>query len=179
MKLIFVRHGESEANVGIRRFGTEDTKITPNGKEQARKVGKELKEKYKIDMIFCSPFKRCVQTLENILEENPIQVPVFMSKLIEERDYGLYKGMEQNLADLEELDQDIKINREMGVESLVDLRKRTDLFLEDLKLEEKSSTILIISHCDTIKMMLSKLTGKNWDEIEVKNGSITVFEKFK
>lgn len=180
MKLIFVRHSETEDNVRHVFQGKNDGKLTKEGIRQAKELGKELKEKHKkIDMIFCSPLGRCVETLENILMEYPIEGPVFMSKLIEERDFGEYTGAESVLVDWDELDKDSKINREMGVESLEDIKKRTNLFLEDLKLEDKNSTVLIVSHYGPIKMMTSIITGKELDRVDVENGSITVFEKFE
>jgi len=178
MKLILARHGESEANV-IHRFGLDDVKLTLKGIEQAKTVGKELKEKYKIDMVFCSPFKRCVETLEAILIEYPIDGPIFMSKLIQERDFGEYIGMETQLVDWEEMDRDNKINDEMGVESLANLGKRINLFLEDLKLEDKNSTILVVSHREAIRMMISKITGKNFEETEARNAEIMEFDYSK
>lgn len=175
MKLILVRHGESEANVD-NIFGFDDTKLTKKGFEQAKMVGRELKEKYKIDMVFCSPFDRCMQTLEGVLDEYPIEGPIFMSKLIVERDFGEYMGMEDTLVDMEELSEDNKLNREMGVETLASLLKRVNLFLEDLKLEDENSTVLVISHEWVIKTMVAKITGKKFDEITVGNGSIHEFE---
>ena len=179
MKLILVRHGESEANANHILQGQSEGKLTQKGIEQAKKVGKKLKEKYKIDMVFCSPLKRAVKTLENILSEYPIEGPVFMCKLLEERDFGEYSGMETQLIDWKEMDQDNKVNKELGVESLSELQKRANLFLEDLKLEDENSTVLVVSHGGPIKMMINKLTGKDLDEIEVKNAEILVFEEFK
>jgi broad specificity phosphatase PhoE len=143
MKLILVRHGETEKN--------DEGVLTPKGIGQVKKVGKELKEKYKIDMVFCSPLKRAVETLENILDEYPIEGEIFMSKLIEE----------------------------MGLEPLTDFVKRVNLFLEDLKLEDENSTILVISHEGPIKIMVAKITGKKYKEMKVPNGSISVFEDFR
>ncbi len=176
MKLILVRHGETDANKNGIIQGVDDNKLNSTGIEQAKEVGKELKKKYKIDMVFCSPLGRCVETLNNILEEYPIEGEIFMSKLIEERDFGEYTGREDVLVDWEEIDKDNKINKEMGVENLLDLKKRTDLFLEDLKLEDENKTILVISHHGPIRMMISKLTGKNPDDIKVENGKILEFE---
>jgi broad specificity phosphatase PhoE len=176
MKLILVRHGETDANKNGIIQGVDNNKLNSTGIEQAKEVGKELKKKYKIDMVFCSPLGRCVETLNNILEEYPIEGEIFMSKLIEERDFGEYTGREDVLVDWEEIDKDNKINKEMGVENLLDLKKRTDLFLEDLKLEDENKTILVISHHGPIRMMISKLTGKNPDDIKVENGKILEFE---
>jgi len=179
MKLILVRHGESEANAKNILPGSDDGgKLTTKGIEQAKKAGKELKEKYKIDMIFCSPLKRAVETLENILIEYPIEAPVFMCKLLEERDYGEYSGLDENLIDWEEMDKESKLNDEMGVESLAELRKRANLFLEDLKLEEVS-TVLVVAHGELLKMIVSILNGKEYGGKDIENAEILVFEEFK
>ena len=179
MKLILIRHGETEGNANHIVGGLDDSKLNKKGIEQAKKAGKELKEKYKIDMIFCSPLKRCVETLENILGEYPFEGQIFMSKLIEERDFGEYVGMEDVMVDWEDINKINKINREMGVESLPKLEKRINLFLEDLKLEDENSTVLVVSHDWAIRMMISKITGKDIDEIKVENATILAFEDFK
>jgi len=176
MKLILVRHGETEENSNHIISGIDESKLTKKGIGQARNLGKELKEKYKIDIIFCSPLKRCVNTLENILEEYPFEGQIFMSKLIEERDFGEYTGMEDVLVDWDDINKINKINREMGVESLPELEKRINLFLEDLKLEDEDSIILAVSHDWAIRMMISKITGKDLDEIRVDNAEINEFE---
>ena len=177
MKLILVRHGETDSNLNRILQGRDGTHINQKGKEQALEVGKKLKEKYgKIDMVFCSPLNRCVETLDCILMEHPIDGQILMSKLLEERDFGEYEGVESYMIDWNILNSDSKENKEMGVESLGSLQKRAELFLEDLKLENENFTILVISHDGPIKMMVSKLTGKSFDEIKVDNGEIIEFD---
>lgn len=175
MKLIFIRHGETEANAKRIIQGRESNKLTERGKEQAKEVGKQLK-KYKIDMVFCSPLDRCIETLENILEECPINKEIFISNLLEERFLGEYIGVNLDDIDWKEIDQDNKINQEMGVESLADLKKRANLFIEDLKLEKNDSTILIVTHGDLLKIMLSLLNKKTPEENALKNAEIYEFD---
>jgi len=176
MKLILVRHGQTDANKNGIVQGVDDNKLNSTGIEQAREVGKELKKKYKIDMVFCSPLVRCVETLNNILEEYLIEGEIFMCKLIEERDFGEYTGVEEKNINEKELNQKNKLTEEMGVEDIESLKKRSQLFLEDLKLEDENKTILVISHHGPIRMMINKLTGKNVDDIKVENGKILEFD---
>lgn len=178
MKLIIVRHGQTIANSKKIIQGKIGGKLTEKGIEQAKEVGKHLKEHHKIDMVFCSPLDRCVETLNNILEEYPIEGEILMSNLIEERSFGEWEGMEDYMIDWEKLDEDSEENQEMGVESWKDMGKRVELFLEDLKLEDGEKTILIVSHGGPIRLMINKITNQElpYGEIEVKNGQIFEFD---
>lgn len=168
MKLIIVRHGETVANTKRIVQGRESNKLTEKGKEQAKEAGKQLK-KYKIDMVFCSPLDRCVETLENIMTECEIEAEIFICNLLEERFMGEYVGSSLDDINWKEIDEDNKINREMGVESLVDFRKRVELFMEDLKLEDDDKTVLVVSHAGPIEIMVNKITGK---DMEIKNAQV-------
>lgn len=178
MKLIIVRHGETEANTKHILQGKDDGKLTQKGVEQAREVGKNLKNKYKIDMVFCSPLGRCVETLNSILEEYPIEGEFFMSKLIEERDFGGYSGIESSKINWEEINLENKKNKEIGIESWSEIKRRVELFMEDLKLEDNNKTVLIVSHAGPIRVMINWLKNENlpYNQIEVKNAQIMEFE---
>lgn len=178
MKLIIVRHGETEANAKKILQGKDGGKLTEKGKQQAKEVGKHLRDHHKIDMVFCSPLDRCVETLNTILEEYPIEGEILMSNLIEERDFGEYTGTESHLIDWDEFDENNKINRAMGVESWSEVKKRVELFLEDLKLEDGDKTVLVITHAGPIKVMVNKLNNQDlaYGEISVNNGQIMEFD---
>lgn len=51
----FLRHAESEFNIGI---STEDSPLTLKGIDQASKLSGTY------DLVICSPLRRCIQTLE-------------------------------------------------------------------------------------------------------------------
>ncbi len=177
MKLIIVRHGETVANTKKILQGKDGGKLNEKGIKQAQEAGKHLKN-HKIDMVFCSPLDRCVETLNNILEEYPIESEIFMSNLIEERDFGEYTGTDSSMINWKELDEDNKVNREMGVESWNDVKKRVELFMEDLKLEDGEKTVLIVSHAGPIRIMINKITNQElpYEEIEVNNGQVMEFD---
>jgi len=58
MRLILVRHGETEENVAKITQGHMPSKLTKQGIEQAKKLALRLKDE-KIDKIFVSDLKRC------------------------------------------------------------------------------------------------------------------------
>lgn len=71
-KFIFVRHGESEGNIG-KFFAKPETPLTNNGQEQAKKLIEELKNE-KIDVIISSPFLRTLETAKPIAKKLGIEI---------------------------------------------------------------------------------------------------------
>ncbi len=79
-KFIFVRHGEAEHNVAFHEVGDsaftdpkyKDARLTEKGIQQARATGVAL-QNLKILDIWSSPLTRCIQTAEEIFEENNVQ----------------------------------------------------------------------------------------------------------
>lgn len=90
-KFIFVRHGESEANLA-NRIGKIDTRLTEKGREQARETGRMLNGK-NIKTIVCSDYLRAQQTAEIIAGELSIDIKdVKIIKDLGERRMGKYEG---------------------------------------------------------------------------------------
>jgi len=179
MKLIIVRHGESEENsLGILQ-GLLPGKLSEIGIVQAEKLGKRLSEE-KFDIIYCSPTSRCQETLQYISKFIDSTIPIVTSDLIRERDFGQFNGKSWKEINFDELDIDTPENRKMGVESLVDVDKRIKQFLEEIKSKHQNETVLIVSHSNPIRMMLANLLQKTFfeilKEIKISNASISIFE---
>ena len=71
MKIIFVRHGESEHNA--RKSDEKNTPLTKKGREQAISLGKRLR-KYKISSIYTSTLLRAKETGKIV--SDIIKVPI-------------------------------------------------------------------------------------------------------
>jgi broad specificity phosphatase PhoE len=99
MKTIyFVRHGESEANAAsIAAGGGLDVELTEDGRQQAHRVGEDLKNK-KIDLIVSSPMKRAFQTA-NIIADiiGYDKSKVLVNELFTERNLGELTGAKNEL----------------------------------------------------------------------------------
>lgn len=95
MKLVLVRHGESEWNLQNRFTGWIDVDLTEKGVNEAKEGGKALKELgYSFDVAFTSFQKRANKTLNYILEEiDQLYLPVFKSWRLNERHYGALQGL--------------------------------------------------------------------------------------
>lgn len=94
MKIVLVRHGETEGNLKGLYEGKKDSSINENGRIQARYLGQLLK-KYRFSKIYCSPQKRCTQTLSLILEnlENKTNDISYLEEL-KEIDFGAWEGLD-------------------------------------------------------------------------------------
>ena len=74
MKLLFIRHGESEANLrGVFAGGDDDTPLTDIGRGQAIKAGRSIFGE-KIDAIISSPLSRTKETAQLVAQENKMKL---------------------------------------------------------------------------------------------------------
>ena len=70
MKLVLVRHGESEWNKLNLFTGWMDVDLSDKGREEAKNAGKVLREDgYDFDICFTSYLKRAIHTLNIALDE--------------------------------------------------------------------------------------------------------------
>ncbi|PSL33221.1 2,3-diphosphoglycerate-dependent phosphoglycerate mutase [Chitinophaga ginsengisoli] len=95
IKLVLLRHGQSEWNLENRFTGWTDVDLTVEGIAQARHAGQLLKERgYSFDIAFTSVLKRAIKTLDFALEEmDLLWIPVQKSWRLNERFYGALQGL--------------------------------------------------------------------------------------
>lgn len=95
MKLVLVRHGESEWNQKNLFTGWTDVDLSEKGHEEAKQAGKLLKEQnYDFDLCYTSYLKRAIHTLNHILDEMDRDwLPVEKTWKLNERHYGALQGL--------------------------------------------------------------------------------------
>lgn len=97
MRLVLLRHGESVWNKENRFTGWTDVDLSENGVKEAENAGKLLKEKgYSFDIAFTSVLKRANRTLEIVLKEMNLNIPVNYSYRLNERHYGALQGLNKD-----------------------------------------------------------------------------------
>lgn len=94
IKLVLVRHGESEWNKKDLFTGWVDVDLTKKGIEQAHDAGKILRQKgFTFDVAYTSVLKRAIRTLWIVLDElDRMWIPINNSWRLNERDYGALQG---------------------------------------------------------------------------------------
>ena len=146
MRVIFIRHAQSEYNV--KNLVNQDFKIkvdiTEYGRRQAKEAGKKL-ENEKFDIIFVSDFLRTQQTAKIVLGEREIEIKV--NKKINEIKLG-YEGEDAELYRKDRRTSGMKINlfkKSEELESFHDVKLRIEKFVNWLK-NEKYKIVLIVTH---------------------------------
>lgn len=131
MKILVIRHGQTNWNVKNRIQGRTDTNLNQKGIEQAYEVSKNLEDK-KIDLIISSPLKRTRQTAEVI--NNKRNIPMIIDNRLIEISYGEMEGKLANeIKNREGFGNMVEGKVYKNAETSEDFIKRVFDFLEDLK----------------------------------------------
>ena len=95
MKLILLRHGESQWNLENRFTGWVDVDLTKKGQIEAREAGLLLKEsQFKFDLVLTSYLRRSIDTCKICLKElNNDDAIVNSNWRLNERHYGNLQGL--------------------------------------------------------------------------------------
>jgi probable phosphoglycerate mutase len=153
MKLYFVRHGESTANL-LREFSNHGFKhpLTEKGIAQANQL-KESLQSLKFALIYSSPVLRAVQTAQILADH--LSAPLQIADSLREWDVGVYEGTTdpQGWELHRQVQEDWFFRKKMdskmpGGESFNDIRKRFLPFVEKLIHDGQKSeqNILLVAH---------------------------------
>lgn len=95
IKLVLIRHGESEWNKLNLFTGWTDVDLSEKGLEEAKNGGRLLKEAgYQFDIAFTSTLKRAIHTLWHVLDElDQVYLPTVKDYRLNERHYGALQGL--------------------------------------------------------------------------------------
>ncbi|MBI3033632.1 histidine phosphatase family protein [Candidatus Woesearchaeota archaeon] len=178
MRLILVRHGETEDNVKGILQGHMPGRLTEKGMWQAKKLAVRLRDE-RIDAIFSSDLKRASDTCEEIARLH--NAPVFHTPELREVNYGVLEGGRWD--DLRRARSESRLHKvdfapENG-ESYRRLRERAQGFLEFLFREYKGKTVVVCSHGGFNRMAIGILLKKPIEEaaeIEQHNACLNIIE---
>lgn len=98
MKLVLLRHGESEWNRLNLFTGWTDVPLSEKGEKEAVTAGQVLKqEDFDFDLCYTSLLKRAIHTLNYTLKElDRDWLPVYKTWILNERHYGALQGLNKS-----------------------------------------------------------------------------------
>jgi broad specificity phosphatase PhoE len=180
--IYIVRHGQTDMNRDRVFRGRLDPPLNTLGHEEARAVAARLKGE-PVSFILSSPLLRATQTAEAIGRLRSVGVRT-VRELID-IDFGKWQGMsEKNVMKRHGrlLHQWLKEPHKVtfpGGESLQDVRKRLEVFIDLLQAQFAGRTGVVVSHRVTLKVLVSilaEIPPKNFWNIRIDTASVSIFE---
>lgn len=157
MRVIFLRHGETDSNVEGRMQGQYDTALNARGEDQARTVGRVLRQQERIDAVYSSDLKRAFRTAEIVADG---QWSVIPEPKLRER----FMGKMQNLlrVDAQKIaEREGKRLLDYGESSKELTARLVEGYLEVLADAETKGyrTILLVSHGSALTHLFKQLAS--------------------
>ncbi|MFC1865661.1 histidine phosphatase family protein [Chloroflexota bacterium] len=178
LKLILVRHGETDWNRILRIQGAKsDSPLNQKGMQQAEDLASRL-ERENIRAVYSSPLKRALNTAKAIATRHRLEV--ITTPLLREIEAGELEGVataELGTRFSYYLIRDGVEKRIPGGESLTDLQERCWGFIEQIKQDYTSGSVLLVSHYFAILSVICavlELPLANIMRLRMSNASISI-----
>jgi broad specificity phosphatase PhoE len=177
VKLLLVRHGETDHNSDDLISGQVDVKLNETGVRQAKRLANRMDD-WDIDSCYSSDLKRTYKTVGRVAERHGLDIRI--SKDLRERAFGEFEGRPKDdwRQKVRNSDQErIKISSEKG-ESLNEVGERLVNQLERISRENKQDeAVLVGSHSVAIKAAILRvfdLKGRYYGKLEQGNAALTI-----
>lgn len=161
--LLLIRHGETVDNVNRIMQGQTPGRLTDNGVEQARLLGKQLAHMH-IDAFVSSDLKRAVDTCIEIAaphfngDKDKALAAIDQTILLRERDWGGFTG--RFIPDL----KDAKWTDD--IESQDDMLQRAAKFIDYIRRNYDGKTVAAVGHGIINKAIQAVFYGKEMRDIK-------------
>jgi alpha-ribazole phosphatase len=157
-KIYFVRHGQTYANIDKVWHGQTDTELTPEGIEQARKLGAYFSNYLTPTVIYSSTLQRARITAEAI--GTRFDLPVFQDPRLMELDLGDWEGETfKSLSSSDNNTLDELVNNpdffSPNGESQNVVKLRMVAAITDITAKHQDENIVIVSHGVAISIAIA------------------------
>jgi len=162
VRLILVRHGETEWNAEGRYQGWTDVPLNETGKRQAVALGRRLARE-DIHAIYASDLRRAWETAMIIAA--PHGLPVRSERRLREIDFGIWEGL--TYSEIKQRHPQILTAWEAdplsvvlpGGESLGQVSTRIQATLKDIAQAHQDQTVLLVAHGGSLQVLLCLALG--------------------
>lgn len=157
MRLIIVRHGETEHNATGIVMGHARVPLNARGRTQARLVANRLRSE-PIDIIYSSDLPRAAETAQIIAQRHPA-VRLVETDRVRERSMGEYEGQHRSVlaAATKQATTPATDWRPASGESVRDLKQRAVAWLNQALIDHPRATVLLVSHGGFIYLLLEHI----------------------
>lgn len=183
-RLIFIRHGQSEANEQNRFAGQTNVPLTELGKAQAKCAAEYITKRETINKIYSSDLQRAHNTALPVSELTG--TPIIDAKELREICAGIWEGRLVSEIEIEYEQEfhtwrkDYANARLPGGESVQEVYERVVPFVKKIAKENDGLTLLFASHASPIRAVDCNSRGWGWQRMSdvpfVNNSAISIFE---
>ena len=178
MKLLFIRHGQTETNTrGVMHRSNDEDGLSTLGKQQAEKLV-EICKNHLVEILYSSPEKRALETATII--SNAMNVPMKTLPNLRERNWGDWEGKPwdevKKILDPMTLDERYKFVPPNG-ESWQQMEHRLKEIL-DYVTSQKVKSIAVVTHGGALRGLMPLLTNAPKEssfKYDFKNASVSFF----
>jgi alpha-ribazole phosphatase len=179
MRLLIARHGQTKHNLDRRYQGITDAPLNETGRAEAGQLADRLLGE-KLDAIYSSDLKRCVQTAELVAKKNNLNIN--QDGRLREISFGKWEGMSydeiqaQSPDLLEKWMNDPAHIPPPNGETLIQLATRVKSAVEEIKPRHAEQTVLFVTHGGVIRTLLCLSLGIDLNrhlQFESATGSIS------
>ncbi len=170
MKLLLLRHGETDWNVANKIQGSTDIPLNVLGKEQAKQAANYIdKTEYNIECIYTSGLQRALQTAEIIGEE--LGLCVLSKDGLEEMSFGEWEGRswkaigEENSSVYQRWHKERRYTNTPSGESYDEVVNRVVAALSEI-VRNQVEDVLVVTHSAVIMALMAYLRDTPFEEMK-------------
>ncbi len=177
MRLLIIRHGESEADILHVHEGRADFELTERGHRQAEAMSEYVQQNYQVAKIYHSTLKRAAQTAHHLAAKT--QAPLIPDEHLMEFNNGLLAGLEHSVV-VEKFPR-VEVPAHLSVyeqESALEFRYRAEYMLSKLIWEtDEDSTVAVVTHGGMINQLYRAFFRLPLDaEVQFRTGDTGIHE---
>lgn len=182
VKIILVRHGETDDNNKLRLSGHIDSKLSNLGLIQSQKTMGYLGD-YNIDNIYSSPSSRAIDTIKELAKQKKLDINT--TDELKEMNFGNFEGKtfkEIKESHSYEFNNMIKLGFDYKYpngEGLIKFHNRIASCIDSIIKENEDKTILICTHAGVIRCIISHLISNSYNyhwNFKIDNCSVSIIE---
>lgn len=179
-RFLLIRHAAVELAGNIIGGRSPGIHLSECGREQARRLTMTLKSE-SIRCIHASPRERARETAQQIAEER--HMPVEIAPELDEIDYGDWTGLSIEQLSVRPHWQAFNTIRSCtripGGELITEVQARITTLIERLHAQDRTGSVLLISHCDVIRAALAYYLSVPLDlmlRLEISPAAVSIVE---
>lgn len=170
--MCLVRHGQTDWNKDLLIQGTIDNPLNDFGRLSTKQSVETIKKlNINFDIFLSSPLCRAIETASIIKKEIGFNGDIQIINGLIERDFGILEGKKVCKESYDLMKIGVK-----GLEMLPDLQERSLKTIQDINRLFPNRNILIATHSQFIKGLLSKVLDDFDFSYPLKNNSLTLIE---